>query len=61
MRDNAHSRQRHFADRHYPEEAPSQRVALGAFWIDATPVTNRQFGFKPTCVDLDQKRAAESR
>jgi hypothetical protein len=36
--------------RDYPEEATSHRVALGAFWIDATPVTNRQFGFKPTAL-----------
>jgi formylglycine-generating enzyme len=31
------------SDHHYPEEAPSHRVAVDAFWIDATPVTNRQF------------------
>ncbi|CAN7145838.1 formylglycine-generating enzyme family protein [Bosea sp. LjRoot9] len=31
------------SDRHYPEEAPSHRVSVDAFWIDATPVTNRQF------------------
>ena len=31
------------SDRHYPEEAPVHRVSVGAFWIDATPVTNRQF------------------
>ena len=31
------------SDRHYPEEAPAHRVAVGAFWIDCTPVTNRQF------------------
>jgi formylglycine-generating enzyme len=31
------------SDRHYPEEAPSHRVTVGAFWIDTTPVTNRQF------------------
>ena len=31
------------SDRHYPEEAPSHRVGVGGFWIDATPVTNRQF------------------
>ena len=31
------------SDRHYPEEAPSHRVALDGFWIDRTPVTNRQF------------------
>ena len=31
------------SDRHYPEEAPSHRVTVGGFWIDATPVTNAQF------------------
>jgi sulfatase modifying factor 1 len=31
------------SDRHYPEEAPSHRVRVNSFWIDATPVTNRQF------------------
>jgi formylglycine-generating enzyme len=29
--------------RHYPEEAPVHRVTVDAFWIDRTPVTNRQF------------------
>ncbi|MGY3293051.1 formylglycine-generating enzyme required for sulfatase activity [Bradyrhizobium sp. LM3.6] len=28
---------------HYPEEAPVHRVTVGAFRIDRTPVTNRQF------------------
>jgi formylglycine-generating enzyme required for sulfatase activity len=28
---------------HYPEEAPVHRVAVDGFWIDRTPVTNRQF------------------
>src|ERR1700760_2397796 len=31
------------SDRHYPEEAPSHGVTVDGFWIDATPVTNRQF------------------
>ena len=31
------------SDRHYPEEAPVHRVSVNAFWIDRTPVTNRQF------------------
>jgi formylglycine-generating enzyme required for sulfatase activity len=32
------------SDRFYPEEAPVRRVEVAAFWIDPTPVTNRQFG-----------------
>ena len=31
------------SDRHYPEEAPAHRVTVDGFWIDRTPVTNRQF------------------
>jgi len=31
------------SDAHYPEEAPSRRVVVGGFWIDAMPVTNAQF------------------
>ena len=31
------------SDGHYPEEAPVHRVSVGAFRIDAAPVTNRQF------------------
>ena len=31
------------SDKHYAEEAPSHRVTVDAFWIDRTPVTNRQF------------------
>jgi len=31
------------SDRFYPEEAPSRRVSVHGFWIDTTPVTNRQF------------------
>jgi formylglycine-generating enzyme len=31
------------SDKHYPEEAPTHRVMVGDFWIDRTPVTNRQF------------------
>jgi sulfatase modifying factor 1 len=31
------------SDRHYPEEAPVHRVTVNSFWIDLTPVTNRQF------------------
>ena len=31
------------SNRHYPEEAPVHPVAVDGFWIDATPVTNRQF------------------
>src|SRR5690349_20553794 len=31
------------SDRHYPEEAPVHRVTVDGSWIDATPVTNREF------------------
>lgn len=31
------------SERFYPEEAPVRRVSVDGFWIDATPVTNRQF------------------
>ena len=31
------------SDRHYPEEAPSRRVTVSGFWMDRTPVTNREF------------------
>jgi formylglycine-generating enzyme required for sulfatase activity len=31
------------SDRHYPEEAPAHLVTVDGFWMDATPVTNRQF------------------
>lgn len=31
------------SDKHYPEEAPAHQVTVGDFWIDRTPVTNRQF------------------
>ena len=32
------------SDRHYPEEAPAHEVTVEGFWIDACPVTNREFG-----------------
>ena len=32
------------SDDHYPEEAPAHAVSVGGFWVDATPVTNLQFG-----------------
>jgi len=31
------------SDKHYAEEAPVHSVTVGGFWIDRTPVTNRQF------------------
>src|SRR6516162_9986345 len=31
------------SDEHYAEEAPAHRVSVDGFWIEATPVTNRQF------------------
>jgi sulfatase modifying factor 1 len=31
------------SDDHYREEAPAHRVAVDGFWMDETPVTNRQF------------------
>ena len=31
------------SDRHYPEEAPAHFARVEGFWIDRTPVTNREF------------------
>ncbi|MDP9812388.1 formylglycine-generating enzyme required for sulfatase activity [Rhizobium tibeticum] len=31
------------SNKHHPEEAPAHPVKVDGFWIDATPVTNRQF------------------
>lgn len=31
------------SDSQYPEEAPAHQVRVDGFWIDRTPVTNRQF------------------
>src|SRR4026208_2563350 len=31
------------SDKHYPEEAPAHSVTVDGFWIDPTPVTNRDF------------------
>lgn len=31
------------SEQHYPEEGPVHQVSVDSFWIDATPVTNRQF------------------
>ena len=40
------------SDRHYPEEAPAHRVTVDGFWIDRTPVTNRQFRTSASHVGL---------
>ena len=31
------------SERFYPEERPQRRIKVEPFWIDETPVTNRQF------------------
>src|SRR5882757_4160600 len=31
------------SEKHYPEEAPVHHVTVDGFWVDRTPVTNRQF------------------
>jgi formylglycine-generating enzyme len=31
------------SDKHYPEEAPSHCATVSGFWMDRTPVTNRDF------------------
>ncbi len=31
------------SDSHYAEERPAHRVRVDAFWMDRTPVTNREF------------------
>jgi sulfatase modifying factor 1 len=36
------------SDKHYPEEAPSHRVTVSGFWMDRTPVTNRDFASSST-------------
>jgi sulfatase modifying factor 1 len=32
------------SNEHYPEEAPAHRVSVDGFWMDATTVTNAEFG-----------------
>lgn len=32
------------SNEHYPEEAPAHRVSMDGFWMDATAVTNAEFG-----------------
>lgn len=45
------------SDRHYPEEAPSHLVKVDGFWIDRTPVTNRDFrkSSTPPAMSLSRK------
>jgi sulfatase modifying factor 1 len=31
------------SDSHYPEEAPTHRVAVDGFWMDRAPITNAEF------------------
>ena len=31
------------SDAHYPEEAPAHQAEVSGFWMDETPVTNRQY------------------
>jgi formylglycine-generating enzyme required for sulfatase activity len=45
------------SDQHYPEEAPVHRVTVDGFWMDRTPVTNRQF--KEFAAATGQKTFAE--
>ena len=45
------------SDDHYPEEAPVHRVTVDGFWIDRTPVTNRQF--KRFVIATGHKTSAE--
>ena len=46
---------------HYPEEAPAHRAHVDAFWIDRTPVTNREFRAFVQCDRLCDLRRAECR
>ena len=41
------------SDRHYPEERPVHSATVDGFWIDRSPVTNRQF---KTFVDATEYR-----
>src|SRR3984885_15464576 len=50
------------SDSHYPEEAPTHRVSVGAFWVDSAPGTNghsRRFSKAQknvTFADIPQRR-----
>lgn len=51
------------SDRFYPEEAPVRKVRVDGFWIDETPVTNRQFGafVRATGYVTDAEKAPDPR
>ncbi len=51
------------SDRHYAEEAPVRRVTVSGFWMDCTPVTNRDFRkfINATGIGADPMGRAHSR
>ena len=46
------------SDKHYPEEAPSHRVEVNEFWIDACAVTNAEFEKFVAATGLYHRRRA---